>query len=41
LRPEIPKGIGEKFSFEITLQAFSAAPDKWEESARAVIAELS
>ena len=40
LRPEIPKGIGEKFSFEITLQAFSAAPERWEASARTVVDEL-
>ncbi len=37
LRPEIPKGVGEKFSFEITLQAFSSPPEKWEDSARAVV----
>jgi hypothetical protein len=41
LRPEIPKGIGEKFSYEITLEAFSATPEKWEDSANTIIKKLS
>jgi hypothetical protein len=39
-RPELPKGVGEKFSYEVTLQAFSAAPEKWEASANTIVDEL-
>ena len=39
-RPELPRGIGQKFGYEVTLQAFNAAPDKWEERAGEVVAEL-
>lgn len=39
-RPLLPRGIGAKFGYEITLQAFNATPDKWEENANAIIADL-
>lgn len=39
-RPELPKGVGEKFSYEITLQAFSSSPEKWEDNANAIVGEL-
>ncbi len=40
LRPELPRGIGTKFGYEVTLQAFTATPEKWEETANAIVAEL-
>lgn len=39
-RPYLPRGIGKKFGYEVTLQAFSSAPEKWEGSANEIVAEL-
>lgn len=37
-RPEIPRGIGTKFSYEITLHPFNASPEDWEERVAAIVA---
>lgn len=39
-RPELPRGIGTKFGYEVTLQAFNSTPEKWEETANAIVKEL-
>jgi len=40
LRPELPKGIGQKFNFKVTLQAFSATPGNWQKDAKNLIANI-
>lgn len=40
LRPELPKGIGQKFHFNVTLQAFNATPKDWRNDAKRLIANI-
>jgi hypothetical protein len=40
LRPALPKGIGQKFHFKVTLQAFSATPENWRKNAKSLIANI-
>jgi len=40
LRPELPTGIGQKFNFKVTLQAFSATPDNWQSNAKKLITHI-
>lgn len=40
LRPELPKGIGQKFNFKVTLHAFSATPEDWQNDAKSLIANI-
>lgn len=40
LRPELPQGIGQKFNFKVTLQAFSATPENWQREAKSLIANI-
>lgn len=39
-RPKLPRGIGTKFGYEITLRPFNAAPDEWEKNARSLVDTL-
>ena len=39
-RPELPRGVGRKFGYEVTLQAFAAPPAAWEENAGKLIAAI-
>ena len=40
LRPELPTGIGQKFNFKVTLQAFSATPENWQSDAKKLITNI-
>jgi len=37
LRPELPTGVGKKFAYEVTLQAFNAPASDWQQTARSLI----
>lgn len=39
-RPLLPRGLGQKFGYEVTLQAFTATPEAWEKTASEVLAEI-
>jgi hypothetical protein len=39
-RPELPRGLGQKFGYEVTLQAFSTGPEAWEKTARETLAKI-
>lgn len=40
LRPELPTGIGQKFHFKVSLQAFNATPENWRNDAKSLIANI-
>jgi hypothetical protein len=40
LRPVLPTGIGQKFAFKVTLQAFSAPPADWQNTAKKIIGNI-
>jgi len=40
LRPELPAGVGKKFAFAVTLQAFDADASDWQQTAKKLIAGI-
>lgn len=39
-RPELPTGIGQKFGFQVTLQAFNAPASDWQKTAKTLITDI-